>query len=87
MLYIGSMVVTAGFEAVLLRRSLPDALHSSERRYRRKDWVTTARPLFVAQLALAVLQVVDLLVVGVILGAAEAALYGVATRVAVWVGS
>jgi O-antigen/teichoic acid export membrane protein len=82
-LYIGSMAVTAGLEAVLLRRSLPDALHSSEYRFRRKEWVVTARPLFVAQLALAALQVVDLLVVGAILGAADAALYGVATRVAV----
>lgn len=82
-LYIGSILVTAGFEAVLLRRSLPEALHSSERRYERKEWVASARPLFVAQLALAALQVVDLLVVGAILGAADAALYGVATRVAV----
>ena len=82
-LYIGSMALTAVLEALLLRRSLPDAIHASEQRFRRKDWVATARPLFVAQLALAALQVVDLLVVGAILGAAEAALYGVATRVAV----
>lgn len=82
--WAGSNAFVALAQSIALRRWMPgpDSL-TVQRADDRKVWVRSARTDFVAQIAIAALQLADVIMVGWTLGAAEAALYGVATRIAV----
>lgn len=79
----GTMALIAFLETVLVRRNLPTQARRASPVFDRHLWVTTARTMFVAQLAIAVLSVADVLIVSAVLGRTEAGLYAVATRIAV----
>jgi O-antigen/teichoic acid export membrane protein len=82
-IYVATMVVIATLEGIMLRRALPEPAQHAPRRFDRRRWVETARPMFVAQLAIATLGLADVLIVGAVLGPVDAGLYAVATRIAV----
>jgi O-antigen/teichoic acid export membrane protein len=82
-IYVVTMVAIATLEGVMLRQAMPLDAHDVPRRFDRKRWVETARPMFVAQLAIATLGLADVLIVGAVLGPVDAGLYAVATRIAV----
>lgn len=79
----GTMASIAFVETVLVRRNLPEQARRASSIFDRHLWVSTARTMFVAQLAIAVLTVADVLIVSAVVGRAEAGLYAVATRIAV----
>lgn len=79
----GTMATIAFIEAVLVRRNLPVEARGAPPIFERRAWVSTARTLFIAQLAIAVLTIADVLIVSAVLGPVEAGLYAVATRIAV----
>ena len=79
----GTMATIAVVETVVVHRNLPIEARRAEPVYDRHLWVSTARTLFVAQIAIAVLTVADVLIVSAVVGRAEAGLYAVATRIAV----
>ncbi len=79
----GAMASVAFIETVLVRRNLPLQARRASPLFDRHLWVSTARTMFVAQLAIAVLTVSDVLIVSAVVGRTEAGLYAVATRIAV----
>lgn len=79
----GTMASIALAEAVLVRRNLPPQAEHAVPKFDRHLWTSTARTLFVAQLAIAVLTVADVLIVSAVVGPGAAGLYAVATRIAV----
>ena len=82
-IYVATMIAIAVMESAMLRQAMPGEARDVPRRFDRRRWVETARPMFVAQLAIATLGLADVLIVGLILGPVDAGLYAVATRVAV----
>ena len=82
-IYVATMIAIAVMEGVMLRRAMPGPARDVPRRFDRRRWVETARPLFVAQLAIATLGLADVLIVGAVVGPVDAGLYAVATRIAV----
>lgn len=80
--YVASLVL-AGVVLSLVRRSV---IPPHARRVRplllRREWVRTARPLYIGQLALTVLGVADLLIVGAMEGPVAAGVFAAAGRLA-----
>ena len=81
--WAASNLFVAVAQSIALRRWMPGPNSLVQRVDERKTWTRSARTDFVAQIAIAALQLADVIVVGWTLGEAEAALYGVATRIAV----
>ncbi|MEQ8842807.1 MAG: lipopolysaccharide biosynthesis protein [Acidimicrobiales bacterium] len=78
-----SVAAVAVVEYCGLRRWMPGPRSVRPSHADRRTWTTSARTDFVAQIGIAALQVIDVIVIGWTLGPTEAALYGVATRIAV----
>ncbi len=67
---------------IWLWRALPPPVRQAEPRYRREVWIRVMPPLMVQNLIGMALQRLDVLMIGIVLGVREVALYAVASRVA-----
>ncbi|MEM7140168.1 MAG: lipopolysaccharide biosynthesis protein [Actinomycetota bacterium] len=82
-LWTASVAATAAIQWLMHLRWRPGPRRVAPDYADRRRWAQASRTDFVAQLALAAMSVLDLILVGWLLGPTEAALYGVASRVAV----
>ncbi len=81
-LHLIAAAAVLALAGIWLWRALPPSLLRIEPRYRRREWLTVMPTLMVQNLIGMALQRLDILMIGVLLGVREVALYAVASRVA-----
>ncbi len=79
---LGAAALALGLLGGWLRLALPAPLAHARPRYRWREWRRVLAPLVLQNLIGTVIQRLDILLIGVLLGAYEVALYAVASRVA-----
>ncbi len=75
-------LLVALLELVLLNRITPADVRRSEPIYEDDEWNRSTGQLFLAQLGIAVINISDVLIVGIVVGTVEAGIYAIATRIA-----
>ncbi|MFW2383411.1 MAG: lipopolysaccharide biosynthesis protein [Acidimicrobiales bacterium] len=75
-------LLISGFQAQLLRTVTPPAVLASDPKYEDEEWSRSTRQLFLAQLGIGVINISDVLIVGITVGTVEAGIYAIATRIA-----
>ncbi len=78
----GAWFLITILEAGLLRRITPRTVVSAEPVFEDEEWNRSTRQLFLAQLGIGVINISDVLIVGITVGTIEAGVYAIATRIA-----
>ncbi len=81
-LNLGAVVLALALLGGWLRGALPAAVATARPRYRWREWRRVMLPLMLQNLIGTIVQRLDILLIGVLLGAYEVALYAAASRVA-----
>lgn len=80
-IYLLASLLAAGVAGLLIARQLPPAAAATEREVRPREWLRVSAPLFLVSEMRFLLHQTDVLLVGALVGTAEAGIYAVAARI------
>lgn len=85
LIHLAAMIIALATAMFWLGRSIPKPVRASGPTYRDREWLSVSFPFVVLSATHLILNQVDVIMVGSILGTTEAGIYAVASRVAVLV--
>jgi O-antigen/teichoic acid export membrane protein len=80
LLTFASYLACVALQALWLHGAMPDAVRHAKPAYAYKSWATVTAPIFVSNVVYIVFSRMDVVMVGIIVGAKEAGIYAVAMR-------
>lgn len=83
---LAAAVIAAALQAIALRRNVPASVRTARPLYETRRWLRTAVPLLLVSGFVIVLWQTDVVMVGALLGARAAGVYGAAAKTAMLVG-